>query len=179
MVPEVIELKDLIIRKPLLSDAVSILEFSSDLETVKYMDWPLESNLKNIESRLQERIKNWGSGHGTSWSIVERTSNKMIGTIAIIPKGKTIEIGFIINRHYWFRGYATECAKNVLKCLVETNTINTIRATCDYENKASAKVLMKLGMEKIKIIKNYCVRPNLERKRRDAYLYEMKVIQGK
>ena len=172
VVPEIIELENVILRKPILADAKLILEFASDPSTVKYMDWPLESNIRKIEERILEKILKWENQSAFSWSIVKRDKDKVIGTISIFPEKEKVELGFVINRNYWNKGYATECAKGILKVLSSIPEVTSVWATCDCKNIQSSKVLDKIGMEKDKILRDYCIRPNISSDKRDAYLYK-------
>ena len=58
-----------------------------------------------------------------------------------LPWGGEIELGWLLRRRFWGRGYATEAAR-ALRPLVPGRVISLIRV----ENGASANVARKLGM---------------------------------
>ena len=57
------------------------------------------------------------------------------------------ELGYWIGEPYWGRGYATECCKILIKRAFDDLNIDTIYATYKLSNKASKRVLEKLGFQ--------------------------------
>ncbi len=57
-------------------------------------------------------------------------------------------IGYILNRDFWGQGYATELAQALIAFGFEKLGLHRIYATCDIENKASAHVMEKIGMQR-------------------------------
>lgn len=60
-----------------------------------------------------------------------------------------VEIGWILNRHYWGCGYGTEAAAAVLRFMSEELGISSCISCCDTRNIASARMMEKLGMKRI------------------------------
>lgn len=56
------------------------------------------------------------------------------------------EIGWIISKKYWGKGYVTEAAKAIIEFAKNDLKLKKIIAHCDSENVASYKVMEKLGM---------------------------------
>ncbi len=56
------------------------------------------------------------------------------------------EIGYVVHRDHWSRGYATEVAEALLQFAFSELGLQRVSATCDPENHASARVLEKVGM---------------------------------
>lgn len=56
------------------------------------------------------------------------------------------EIGYILHRDHWSKGYGTEVAKALLQLAFANVGLHRVMATCDPENRASARVLQKAGM---------------------------------
>jgi ribosomal-protein-alanine N-acetyltransferase len=56
------------------------------------------------------------------------------------------EIGYVLRRSAWGRGYATEATRLLLRLGFGPLGLHKIAATCDPENLASARVLTKVGM---------------------------------
>ena len=83
-----------------------------------------------------------------------------------------MEIGWILNRNYWGHGYGTEAAEAVLRFMTEELGISSCISCCDTRNTASARMMEKLGMTKIR------QRPRIyERRKEDAqeYVYQWTV----
>ena len=58
------------------------------------------------------------------------------------------ELGWIINKNYWKRGFAYEAARALINYIKTEIKISHFLAHCDTENIASYKVMEKLGMNK-------------------------------
>ena len=66
------------------------------------------------------------------------------------------ELGWVLHRDYWRRGYVTEAALAVMK-FARGIGVRRIFACCDSKNVASRKTMEKLGM---KLVKDDGVRTN-------------------
>ena len=74
----------------------------------------------------------------------------MIGTVSLwLEEADGVEIGWILNRHYWGCGYGTEAAAAVLRFMLEEMGISSCISCCDTRNIASARMMEKLGMKRI------------------------------
>lgn len=56
-------------------------------------------------------------------------------------------IGYVIHPAFWSRGYATEAAARLLQFGFTDLRLHRIWATCRPENRPSARVLEKVGMQ--------------------------------
>lgn len=62
------------------------------------------------------------------------------------PEARQADIGYELNPRYWGKGYATEAARAAVDFGFATLQVHRIWAECLAENRASARVLEKLGM---------------------------------
>jgi len=171
---EVFELGDIRLRKPRIEDAEAIFEYASDPAVAHFADWPIRDTIGQIVDSLHERIEKWGNGSEFYWIIAETENDTAIGSFSCTIHGSAAEIGYVVNKKYWGKGYATKAAKAVLHWLKSNPALKRVFATCDTENVASARVLEKIGMQRECILKNYCIRPNISDEPRDAYRYSIK-----
>jgi len=100
-----------------------------------------------------------------------KRGQKLIGACGIRiqdPVLRTADMGYVLNRGYWGKGYATEAAKALIHFGFSKLKFHRIWATCDVQNKASARVLEKAGMKREGLL-----RKNVFQKGawRDSYLY--------
>ena len=74
----------------------------------------------------------------------------MIGHIPFFPwfTDNTYEIGWVFAPHAQGQGYATEAAFALLDDGFRTRRIHRVMATCQPENRASWRVMEKLGMRR-------------------------------
>ena len=169
--PEVIYLERLRLRRPTLADAPAIFEYASDPEVARYADWPISASLASVTERLRSREAEWNAGTEFHWVVTLPPEDRAIGAIACTICGHTAEFGFLIARRFWRNGYATEAARAVVAWIFSVPSVWRLSATCDSENRASARVLEKAGLTLEGTLRRAIVRPNLPGAPRDALLY--------
>jgi [ribosomal protein S5]-alanine N-acetyltransferase len=96
--------------------------------------------------------KEFLAGHGArqdfAFAIVLRSQSRLIGGIGLHPDAQhqRAELGYWIGVPYWGNGYATEAAEAVVRYGFDHLRLNRIFASHFRQNRASGKVLKKLGM---------------------------------
>ena len=72
----------------------------------------------------------------------------MIGWAGLqyLPELEVTEVGFLLDRSWWGKGYATEAARAALQFGFEDFKLKQIIALVHPENLASQRVIEKLGM---------------------------------
>ncbi len=94
-------------------------------------------------------IDSWEKNNFGMWAVVHKIDNKMIGRCGLCFLDNTLEIelGYLLNPAYWYRGLATEAAKASLRYGFEKLKLKEILAIAQPQNIASQKVMEKLGMK--------------------------------
>lgn len=84
------------------------------------------------------------------WAVELRETNNMIGQCGLtrqhILDQDVIEVGYLFNRAYWHRGYATEAAGASLDYAFEQLQLERVWAQVRDTNLASMNVAIRLGM---------------------------------
>ena len=140
-----LETNRLVLRKASKKDALDMLEYASDVETTKYLDW---TGAKTIDEIIKGIIDFHWSNPGV-WVIELKETQKCIGTIDIRlkPEHEKAEFGFVLNRNYWNNGYMTEVLSVILKlCFMELD-LNRVESFHYVGNEGSGKVMQKCGMK--------------------------------
>lgn len=115
----------------------SILSYQSD-ETY---------NKKNLEKAIA-----WAKVPERQYyelSVILKDDCALIGSCAIVkvvPEGIETSIGWHFGHKYRGNGYATEAARQLLYIGFELNEVNSIYADCFADNKASIRIMEKIGM---------------------------------
>jgi RimJ/RimL family protein N-acetyltransferase len=170
--PEVIATKQLVLRRPHLSDAGDIFDsYAADLEVTRYVTWQPYKDRSEVAPFLQSRLARWDSGEEYSWTITRPQEDRVIGMIACRVRGHAADIGYVLSRSFWGRGYTTEAATAVVAWASNLDFVYRVWAVCDVENKASARVLEKAGMQREGILRRYIIHPNVSAVPRDCFVY--------
>ena len=83
------------------------------------------------------------------------------------------EIGWILNRNFWGKGYAYQATLELLRYSFNVFHLECVEATCDTENRRSFQLMRKLGM--VFISTEVGVRPTRDpsQRNRDQYRCEI------
>jgi ribosomal-protein-alanine N-acetyltransferase len=81
--PEVISTKELVLRRPRMSDASDIFDnYAADPEVTRYVTWRPYTDRSEVAPFLQSRLARWDSGEEYSWVITRAEEDRVIGMIA-------------------------------------------------------------------------------------------------
>lgn len=143
-----LETDRLILRKWTEADAASLFEYAKDPDVGPIAGWPPH---KSVEESLGV-IRNVLNGE-ECYAICEKGSNRAIGAIELMLKGRTdrikrddeCELGYWLGKPFWGRGYMPEAAREIIRRGFEDLGMNTI--WCGYfdGNKKSKRVQEKVG----------------------------------
>ena len=100
---------------------------------------------EEILQRLQTEIRNQELYGIQYWPFFDLKDNELIGCCGLRPHQETYELGFHLRPSYRHRGYAFEAAKAVIRHAFETLHADVLSAGHHPENRASEKLLKKLG----------------------------------
>jgi RimJ/RimL family protein N-acetyltransferase len=125
-------------------DYYDLFEYLSDIDTYKFEPGkPI--TLNEAKKLCNERSKN-------NKFLAIQLENKMIGHIyfaQIEPKKlMTWEVGYIFNKKYQGKGYATESLKAILEYGFKNLNIHRIFANCSPKNIKSWKLLERVNMKR-------------------------------
>ncbi len=132
----------LIIRPMIMDDIESVHAYLNDEQTMRFFVEGTYS-IKKVKEVIEKNQKD-----NNKYSILLKDTNELIGHISFHPWGmrKTYEIGWVFNKLYYNKGYATEAAKAVLQYAFTNLKAHRVIATCQPENIASKRIMEKLNM---------------------------------
>jgi len=160
------------LRRPRLSDADEIFDsYAADPEVTRYVTWRPYNDRSEVAQFLHSRLARWDSGEEFSWAITRPQEDRVIGMIACRVREHAADIGYVMSRNYWNRGYTTEAANAVVDWASNLEFVYRVWAVCDVENKASSRVLEKIGMQREGVLRRYIVHPNVSSEPRDCFAY--------
>ena len=172
MFPPKIETERLILRKPVPSDADTIFRtYAQDAEVTRYLLWKPHESVEVTRRFVGDCIDRWGATGSFVYVIERNEGAELIGGIDLRVADHRGSFGYVLARPYWGRGFMTEALRAVVALMLAQPTLYRIDATCDVENKASARVLEKAGLTREGRLGRYMVHPNVSAEPRDSFLY--------
>jgi len=141
----------LVLRQHLESDFDAIHEFSSDEDVCRFMQWGPNTEAQT-RSFLESTILNQRVSPKINYDflIVVAETSQVVGSFTLRlgkADSKLGEIGYVLSRQSWGKGYASEAANLVINFGFNELDLHKISATCEPLNFASAKVLQKAGLK--------------------------------
>ncbi len=145
-----LETERLILRPFCLNDAEDMFDnWASDDEVTRYLSWPTHKSVDDSISFINFCLKRYHELSFYNWAIELKDTHEVIGNIAFVnvfEELNSVELGWVIGRPHWGRGYAPEAANKILDVLFDQVDVNCIFAKHDINNPKSGKAMQKLGM---------------------------------
>ncbi len=126
----------------------STCEYAMNAENARLMVYLPAESRKEVEDFIKSAQAQWALARPDICEFAVLLEGKHIGGITMYFEGDYTrgELGWIIHRDYWGRGYAAEAAKGMIDYFADAMKLKRFIAHCDEENQASARVMEKLGM---------------------------------
>lgn len=125
--------------------------YQGDRELTRYMMFLPDASIEATEKFIKEIEAEQQSENQRRFEFVILKDEEHIGGISVYLEkddGETVgELGWIINKEYWGKGYVTEAAKAVMDFSFRQLGLRKLIAHCDARNEASARVMQKIGMK--------------------------------
>lgn len=144
-----IETERLLLREITLNDKEDLLKLYSDSAVQKYTGESVVESIAKIEKAIQVRINNYKKyGYGR-WATFLKQEMRFIGWagLAYLPEFDEIDLGYRFLPEFWGLGLASEASKAILTYGFDQLQLKKIIAIAMKENKASIRVMEKIGME--------------------------------
>jgi [ribosomal protein S5]-alanine N-acetyltransferase len=148
---KIIETERLILREFTPEDAAENYRIYSDPENMKFMGNPPPS-VSAERDQIQKHIVNYYKKYGFGlWATVLKENNQLIGRCGLlyqqIEGRQESEVSYLIDRHHWGKGLATEAAGEIVRLGFEKYRFPRIIALIIAENSSSIRVAQKIGMK--------------------------------
>jgi RimJ/RimL family protein N-acetyltransferase len=145
-----LETARLIIREFAEGDREAVHEYAADPEVVKYTDWG-PNKAADTDTYLARRVEEHQRVPREQFTlaVTRKDGGAVIGGCRIgvgSYESRRADIGYVLNRKYWGKGYGTEAALALVRFGFGELKMHRIWATCHPDNRASQRVLEKCGM---------------------------------
>lgn len=147
----VINAERLVMRPVRKKDAQAVFDIYSDLKALEYFARePLES-FKDAEKMVAENLAFDEDASAILWAICLRDDDSMIGTFTLFhisEQNRRAEVGYILNRKFWGKGYASEALARMIEYCFDELEMGRLEADVDPQNTASLRLLDRHGFER-------------------------------
>lgn len=103
-----------------------------------------------VKDWLAENLRRYEADGYSYWAAITKTDAEFIGMMGLLAETadeeEMLSVGYLLNRNYWGRGYATE---GITGCINYAFTVLNAPEVCAQirpENRASRKVAERCGM---------------------------------
>ena len=152
----IIETERLLLREITPDDKEEMFRLHSNPEVQKYTGEPPFESLEEMEEAIRARTNNYKKyGYGR-WATFLKDGIQFVGWagLAYLPELNEIDLGYRFLPEYWGLGIATEASEAILEYGFNVLGLERIIAIAMKENKASIRVMEKVGMEFDKLAPN-------------------------
>jgi RimJ/RimL family protein N-acetyltransferase len=144
-----LETPRLLIRPWADEDRAAFCEFMCDPEVMEYLNNRTPFTDQQVDEWLARQGRQLAEFGVCMGAIIEKETNRLIGIAGTQPLGTTgdLEIGWILRRDAWGRGYATEAGEAAMRYVLETLARPRVVAIIHPDNQPSKRVAERLGMQ--------------------------------
>lgn len=154
----ILETKRLYLRKMGQSDYDALGKMLQDEETMYAYEGAFsdEETQEWLDRQIQ-RYSDYGFG---LWAVVLKETDEMIGQCGLTMQQwndrQVLEIGYLLQKAYWHKGYATEAAKACRKYAFSKLNADEVFSIIRDTNTASQNVALRNGMTVVgQMVKHY------------------------
>ena len=138
----------LVLREYREDDLDAVQSYASDPEVCRYVEWG-PNTPDDTRSFLEAMIGTAREVPRTSYELAITVDGTVVGGVGLRVRSEEHrrgDVGWVLSREVWGRGYATEAARALLGFGVASLGLHRVEATCDPANTASARVMTRIGM---------------------------------
>jgi ribosomal-protein-alanine N-acetyltransferase len=160
------------LRCPVIADASVIFQsYAQDLEVCRFMVWKPHDLEAVTREFIATCVEAWKIGERLPYVITERGSNVAIGMIDARIQDTAVDIGYVLARAHWGRGFMPEAIQSLTAAILENPQFFRVQATCDTENISSQRALEKSGFNREGRLERHTVRPNISPEPQACFMY--------
>ncbi|MDL2293042.1 GNAT family N-acetyltransferase [Ruminococcaceae bacterium OttesenSCG-928-D13] len=153
----ILETPRLLLREVTPDDRDDLALILQDAETMTYYEHLFTD--EEVLEWLDRQIARYAAGFGL-WAVALKEGGGMIGQCGLTWQDwdgdKVLEVGYLLNRAHWHRGYAAEAARACRDYAFQSLGAETVYSIIRVGNIASIKVAQRNGMRRLGgLVKHY------------------------
>jgi [ribosomal protein S5]-alanine N-acetyltransferase len=129
-------------------DSEALFRIYQNGDVLRFFPNPFPPPLEKVQKFISSQQTHWEKyGYG-NWGIISKGETALIGWAGLqyLPELDETEIGFLLARPFWGKGYATEVARESLNFGFANFNLDHIIALVHPDNLASQRVIEKGGL---------------------------------
>ena len=149
--PERIDTERLVVRPVREADLPALLEVNSNEEVTALLPYARWTAIDDGRAWLDRMKAIEESGTAVQLVLVDKAAGQAIGTCLLFrfDEGSArAELGYVLGRAHWGRGLMGEALEGLLGHAFATMRLRRIEAEVDVRNRASSRVLGRLGFRR-------------------------------
>jgi RimJ/RimL family protein N-acetyltransferase len=142
-----LETERLLLRQFRESDLDAFAEICADEEVMRYIGEFKPLDRMGAWRSMAMHLGHWQlKGYGM-WAVEEKATGRLIGRVGLWdPEGWAgLEVGWMLGRAYWGRGFATEAARASMDAAIRVLGVDHLISVIHPDNAASIRVAERLG----------------------------------
>lgn len=147
----VLDTERLRLRPVRRTDADHVLEVFGDDAAMRYWSHEPLADLDAAHDYIDRMMSGFAARTLFQWVIAERESDAMVGTVTLYQwdrQNRRAEVGFMLGRAHWGRGFAQEAVRAVLRFAFDRMDLHRVEADTHPDNAASLRLLERLGFRR-------------------------------
>ena len=153
---KIIETERLYLREFTAADSKDLYMLDNDKDVMRYIStlYHKEITMSECERSIKRSMDYYRTHEGFGiWATILKESDDFIGwtTLKNLDNSDIIELGYRYHKKFWGNGYGTEISKALVQYGFDTLKLSSIAAVALPQNKASIRIMQKIGMEYIGI----------------------------
>lgn len=143
-----IKTERLILRKFNETDSEALFKILGQENILRYFPNPNSPPKEKVEGLIRNQLEQWEQYGYAWWAVTLPADSAFLGWCGLqyLPETDETEVGYLLGRQWWGKGYATEAAYASLVFAFNDLDMEQIIALVHPENQASIRVIEKIGM---------------------------------
>lgn len=131
-----------------LCDVKDMYEICSNQEVTKYLTFEPHTNYRHTKRVITNMIRSYLDDVSINYVLILNENKKVIGSMSVTFLNNNVgEIGYLMNKSYWNKGYMSEAIKALINVCFEYYHLNLLIVRYISQNKNSEKLIKKMGFK--------------------------------